>query len=66
MFGRVCKRALVRWRGLRFDLGVFGLTWGYSFRKVQWEEPEERYSPIRFSPRTIYPLDAERAALFGV
>ncbi len=50
-----------------YDGGAAGLTWGCSFRKVRWEEnPRQRYSPIRFAQWTIYPLDAERAALFVV
>ena len=49
-----------------YDADASGLTWGCSFRKVLWEKPEERYSPIRFAQRTIYPLDAKRAALFGI
>ena len=49
-----------------YDGDAYGLSWGCSFRKVRWEESNERYSPIRFSQRTIYPLDPERAALFGL
>ena len=49
------------------DEDAAGLTWGCSFRRVRWEPtPGERYSPVRFTQFTLYPLKPDKVALFGV
>ena len=50
-----------------YDQNAEGLAWGCSFRKVMWEkDPRERLAPFVLGRNTLYPLDSERAALFGV
>ena len=48
-----------------YDGEAFGLTWGIRSERSNGRSLRKVFA-YPFSPRTIYPLDAERAALFGV
>ena len=70
----VARAGLTRYVGLGefrgepfYDQEADGLSWGCSFRCVEWGSPTGvRNSPVRFSQNTLYPLKPDKAALFGL